>query len=193
MKIVGMIFGGIVVVLLIIGAMIWGTYNNLVVLDQNCDGEWAKVQVQYQRRFDLIPRVVEVTKDYIQYEGELLTNITQARSAWTKAFQSGDVAAQAEVGDELGALANRLMVIVSNENYPELGSKELVQDLIVELEGTENRIAQARNRYTEAVNKYNKAIRMFPNNIIAGMFGFTLRINFHSVHGANDPVEVDIY
>jgi LemA protein len=170
--VVALIVGGILI------AFVVG-YNNLVSLDVSCDEQWSQVQVQYQRRYDLIPRVVNATKLYINYEKSLLTDITEARSRWADAL-SQSLENQASANAEMDSVMSRLLAIVTVENYPDLKADQVVLGLIDELEGTENRISVARGRYNEAVATYNGAIRMIPTNLIAGMMGLSTRPYFAS-------------
>jgi LemA protein len=152
-------------------------YNHLVSLDISCDQEWSQVQVQYQRRYDLIPRVVNATKLYINYEQSLLMAITEARSRWAEAL-SQSVESQASANAEMDSVMSRLLAVVDVEAYPDLKANQVVLGLIDELEGTENRISVARMRYNEAVASYNGAVRMIPTNLIAGMMGLSTRPYF---------------
>jgi LemA protein len=184
----------IIVAILLIGivfvAMYYSTYNNLVGLEESVNEKWAQIEQELQRRYDLIPRVVNASKLYIQYEGSILQNVTELRSQWAAAMQSGDLDAINDATSKLDSAVTNLVVTV--ENYPELKSSQVVEDLIVELEGTENRISTERMRYNEAVRDYNQARRSFPANLWAAGWGFEGREYFEAKVGAQEPPEVPI-
>ena len=180
----------ILVVGIILVALYYGTYNSLVGLETNVDKQWAQVEQELQRRYDLIPRVVNASKLYINYEGSILQNVTELRSQWAAAMQSGDVSAINDATGELDSAVSRLLVVI--ENYPELKASQVVEDLIVELEGTENRISTERMRYNEAVGDYNQARRVFPANMWAAGWGFEARTYFEAKVGAEEPPPVNI-
>lgn len=179
----------IVVVGVIFAAMYFGTYNNLVQLEVTVDEKWAQVETVLQRRFDLIPNVVDAAKLYINYEGSILENITRLRSQWAEAQNSGDENAIVDASSSLTAGISQLVVVI--ENYPQLESSGIVQDLITELEGSENRISTERLRYNEAVSEYNQARRVFPANIWASGWGFEAREFFEATSGAENPPSVN--
>jgi LemA protein len=169
------------VVIVVIGLWLWGTYNSLVVASINVDNKWAQVQTQYQRRFDLIPRLVNVTSSYATFEKNTFTEITQLRSQWESTSDPNQRVQIAQQSD--GALTRLLAVF---ENYPTLRSVEAYRALQDELSGTENRISVARMDYNNAVRDYNVAIRVVPANIIAGLFGFKERSYFLAASGAEN-------
>ncbi len=178
----------LIVILVIVGifaSSIFGSYNTLVKLDEDVNTQWANVESKLQRRFDLIPNLVESVKGAMAHEKEVFTAIADARARLAGA---GSTDERVQASNELeGALA-RLLVVV--ENYPELKSNQNVTALMDELSGTENRISTERDRYNEIVRVYNSAIRRFPKNIMAGMFGFEKRPYFEAVPGANVAPEV---
>lgn len=175
----------IIAVLVIIVLSVVGVYNSLVRAEVNVDNAWAQVQTAYQRRADLIPNLVETVKGARDFEQETLIAITQARSAWTSAKTAEE---QVAAANQMESALSRLLVVV--ENYPQLKATQAFQDLMVQLEGTENRIAVERKRYNDAVGAFNTKIRVFPNNIIAGMFGFEKRTFFEATPGAETPPSV---
>lgn len=181
----------IIVVGVIFAVLYFGAYNNLVGLEESVDEKWAQVEQELQRRYDLIPRVVNASKLYIQYEGSILQNVTELRSQWAAAMQSGDVD---DINDATGKLDSEVsnLIVVIREDYPELEAQKVVQDLIVELEGTENRISTERMRYNEAVRDYNRARRSFPANLWAAGWGFEGREYFEAKVGAAEPPPVPI-
>lgn len=176
----------IVLVVLAIGLFINGksTYNNMVTLEQDVDQAWAKVEVQYQRRMDLIPNLVETVKGYAEHESSTYENVTRARAGLSdaynaaKAIPGADATANENDFDNYTGrqadLSRALSIYVNavREAYPDLKADTQFTDLQTQLEGTENRIATERGRYTEAVRQYNVAVRRFPANLWAGIFGF---------------------
>jgi LemA protein len=173
-----------VIVLIILSTI--SLYNGLVRSEVNVDNAWGNVQVQYQRRADLIPNLVETVKGAADFEQGTLTEITAARSAWTNARTPEE---QVAAANGMESALSRLMVVV--ENYPTLTATQNFQDLQAQLEGTENRVSVERQRYNTAVQDFNTKARVFPTNIVAGMFGFKQRTFFASASGAeNAPVVV---
>lgn len=185
--------GAVVVILVVVGAfflLYYGTFNSLVALEESVDEKWAQVEQELQRRYDLIPRVVNASKLYIQYEGSILENITRLRTQWASAMQMGDMDA---IGNATGQMESALSsLIVSVEAYPDLKASQVVQDLMTTLEGTENRISTERMRYNEAVRDYNRARKSFPGNIWAAGWGFEGRDYFEAKVGAEEPPLVPI-
>ncbi len=177
----------VIVIALVLGLA--GMYNGLVKKDQAVDSQWAQVETQYQRRYDLIPNLVNSVKGYFTQELAIFGEITNARAKYAGAQASGDTNAQAEAASELEGSLGRLLVII--EDNPEIKSDTLVQGLMDELAGTENRISVERGRYNTAVRDYNTAIKSFPTNILAGMFGFAEREYFESSGGADQPPVVE--
>ena len=185
---------GIAVVVVIIFGWIKSTYNGMVNAEETATTALANVQSAYQRRADLIPNLVEVVKGYASHEKETLEGVVAARSKATqvtldpanmtpeklKEFQQ----AQGELGAALGRL------IAIQENYPDLKANENFRDLQAQLEGTENRINEARNKYNGIVQKYNVTVRSFPANIFAGMFGFEKMDKFEAEAGAEKAPQV---
>jgi LemA protein len=144
-----------------------GTYNRFVSMDEAVKGSWAQVENQLQRRYDLIPNLVETVKGYAKQEKDVLVEVTNARA---KVGGAGTVPDKINANNELSSALSRLLVVV--EKYPDLKSNQNFIRLQDELAGTENRIAVERMRYNDAVKAYNVAIRSFPANLLAGMFGF---------------------
>ena len=159
--------GGIVAFVLIIALSVMGSYNSLVSSQTEVEQAQAKIEATLQRRHDLIPNVVNSVKGYMTHEEEVFKSIADARA---KIGSNASAKEKTAAQGELDSAVSRLLVLT--ENYPTLRSNEQVQSLIVELEGTENRIYVARTDYNAAVTKYNKSIRSFPKNIIANSFGF---------------------
>lgn len=183
----GLIIIGVVVVLIILAVvMIVPKYNSLVKGEEQVDAKWAQVETQLQRRFDLIPNLVETAKGYAAHEEEVFTQIADAR---TKYSGASSVEEAAEANNELTGALSRLMVIV--ENYPDLKANEQFTKLMDELAGTENLIATAREGYNEGVRAFNSDVRSFPGNLIAGVFGFEQKDYFEAAAGAETAPSVD--
>ncbi|HVY72858.1 MAG TPA: LemA family protein [Candidatus Paceibacterota bacterium] len=176
---------GIIVVLVVLYG--WAKYNSLVKANIAVDQQWAQVQSQYQRRFDLIPNLVNSVKGAMVQEQKVFDDIAQARTQYAGA-QTPDAQAAAATQVE-GSLA-RLLVVM--ENYPQLKSIDTVTSLMAELSGTENRIAVERMRYNDMVASYNAGVQTFPGNLLAGMFGFHARMMFQAQAGAETPPTVNL-
>lgn len=144
-----------------------GNYNKFVKMDVGIKAAWSQVENQLQRRYDLIPNLVETVKGYAKQEHDVLVEVTNARA---KVGGAGTVPDKIAANNQLTSALSRLMVVV--ERYPDLKSNQNFMKLQDELAGTENRIAVERMRYNEAVKVYNEAIRSFPSNMLAGMYGF---------------------
>jgi LemA protein len=142
-------------------------YNGIVSKHEAITAKWAQVENQLQRRNDLIPNLVETVKGYAAHEKTLLEDVTNARSQWARAASVDD---KIKAANQIDAALGRLLLVV--ENYPNLKADQTFLKLMDELAGTENRIAVERMRYNEAVREYNVAVRVFPGNIIAGVFGY---------------------
>ena len=158
----------VVLVILIPYSYLKGTYNSLVTLDEGVKAAWAQVENQLQRRFDLIPNLVETVKGYAAHEKEVFLRVTEARAKVGGATTIDDKIA---ANNGLTAALSRLLLVV--ERYPDLKANTNFIRLQDELAGTENRISVERRRYNEAVKDYNIKIRRFPTNLLAGMFGFS--------------------
>ncbi len=171
---------------LLIAFWIYGTYNSLVNLDEETKKAFAQVEVVMQRRFDLIPNLVETVKGYAAHEREVLMGVTEARARVGRAQTFGQ---RVEAQNELTSALGRLLVVV--ENYPDLKANQNFLQLQDELAGTENRISVERRRYNEAATEYNKRIRRVPANIVAGMFGFERASLLEAPAGAAEPPKVD--
>ncbi len=166
----------IVLVGIILFAWVQGAYNKMVAADEAVKASWAQVENQLQRRYDLIPNLVETVKGFATQEKSVLIGVTEARAKVGGA--GGDVNKRIGAENELSSALSRLMVIV--ESYPQLKSDQNFLRLQDELAGTENRLSVERRRYNEEVQKFNVLVRSFPANIIAGMFNFTVRQTFEA-------------
>lgn len=174
-------------VLLAIGAMFFGTYNSLVGKTTAIDGQWAQVETQYQRRFDLIPNLVESARGVMTQEQEVFGQIAEARTRYAGATTTEE---KVEGATQLESALGRLLVIM--ENYPQLRSNETVARLMDELAGTENRISVERRRFNELVQDYNGTIKRVPTNMMAMLFGFRERSYFEAAEGAETAPQVDL-
>ena len=182
-----LIWAGIALVMVL--AIVIGlasSYNGLVKLSQDADAQWAQVETQYQRRYDLIPNLVESVKGTMQQEQTIFTAIADARTQYGSASSADE---QAAAAGELESAVSRLLVVM--ENYPELKSISTVTQLMDELAGTENRISVERGRYNTLIRDYNTRIKSFPTMLMAGMFGFEERGYFESIPNADQPPVVD--
>lgn len=188
------IIGGIIIICLIVFSSFKSCYNEMVVEQEKATTAWSNVQSAYQRRADLIPNLVETVKGYAKHEEGTLTEVINARSKATQVtvdpanltpeklqeFQK----AQGDLSSALGKL------LAIQEAYPDLKANENFKDLQVQLEGTENRINEARNKFNTAVQQYNTLVRSFPKNIVAGIFGFDKMTKFEAEAGAQKAPEV---
>ena len=163
-----------------------GTYNSLVTMDESVKGAWAQVENQLQRRYDLIPNLVETVKGYAAHEKEVFVQVTEARS---KVAGAANISDKIQANNQLSSALSRLLVVV--ERYPELKANTNFVRLQDELAGTENRIAVERRRFNETVKAYNIRIRSFPTNIIAGMFGFEKATFFDVPQERQDAPKVE--
>ena len=167
----------VVVILLIIVGKGIGTYNNIIALEESVKAQWAQVENTYQRRFDLIPNLVSTVQGEANFEKSTLTEVMEMRSRMggtVKLDESlmNDEAALKKFQDMQGTLGGALQRLMAvSENYPDLKSNKSFQELRVQLEGAENRIAVERKRYNETVKEYNTTIRQFPTNLVAGFAG----------------------
>jgi LemA protein len=157
----------IIVIILIPFFYLKGTYNSLVTMDEGVKAAWAQVENQLQRRYDLIPNLVETVKGYAAHEKEVFLKVTEARA---KVAGAGSISDKIQANNGLSAALSRLLLVV--ERYPDLKANVNFIRLQDELAGTENRISVERRRYNESVREYNVAIRRFPTNLLAGLFGF---------------------
>jgi LemA protein len=164
-----------------------GNYNKFVNLDTTVKSSWAQVENQLQRRFDLIPNLVETVKGYAKQEKDVMVQVTEARSKVGGAANA-PISDKVAANNELSGALSRLMVVV--EKYPDLKSNQNFMKLQDELAGTENRIAVERMRYNEAVKVYNQTIKSFPANLLAGMYGFKEGAFFDAPKEAKAAVKV---
>ncbi len=166
-----------------------GYYNSFVDQEENVNQAWANVEAVLQRRYDLIPNLVNTVRGYASHERELLTEVTELRSQWANAQSAGNTQGSVNAATQLEGALGRLMVVV--ERYPDLKANQNFLALQDQLEGTENRISVERRRYNEAVAAYNRSIRRFPQTVFANIFGFDRREPFQAVAGAETAPTVE--
>jgi len=178
---------GIFVIILVVLALLFiPKYNSLVTAEESVQSKWAQVENQLQRRYDLIPNLVESVKGYANHEKEVIASITDARAQMGSAHSPKE---QAVANDTLNGALSRLLVVV--ENYPNLKADANFRQLMDELAGTENRLAVAREDYNNEVQAFNKTVKRFPGNLIAGMFGFEQKEYFKAAAGAEKAPSID--
>lgn len=177
--------GIVLLILVLIAVPLVGTYNGLIKSKQAVDAQWANVESKLQRRFDLIPNLVESVKGAMAQEQAVFGQIANARAKLSGARTTDDRAA---ASSELEGAISRLLVVM--ENYPVLKSNEQVSALMTELAGTENRISVERDRYNEAVLSYNTKLVAFPTVIFAKMLGFKEANYFKATAGAENAPQV---
>lgn len=183
MKIKGWIITLVIAVILIL--IFVSSYNKMISLSMTVDESWAQVENQLQRRFDLIPNLVETAKGYMKYEQQTLIEVTKARAS---VGQAQTINEKISANNQLeGALARLLVVF---EKYPDLKANENFVILMAELSGTENRIAVERQRYNQKVREYNTYIKKFPNLIIAAIFNFNEKPYFKAANEAEQAPKV---
>lgn len=176
LMIVGGVLGGLV---LLMALSTWSAYNGMVASAESVDAQWKQVESQYQRRFDLIPGLVESVKAVMSQEQEVFGQLAEARSKYSGAQTPSDRAAAA---GEVESSLSRLLVIM--ENYPQLKSAETTQTFMAQLEGTENRISVERMRYNDTARSYNVRIKRFPGNVVANIFNFDEKKYFEAQAGS---------
>jgi LemA protein len=183
----GIFLAIIVFIALSIGGWVVGKYNGLITLRVDTQTQQGQIETQLQRRFDLVPNLVSSVKGAMAQEQAVFKAIADARTkyAGVPAGSSDKLAA----GQQYESAIARLLVVM--ENYPELKSIPVVQDLMTQLEGSENRISVARQRYNESSQTYNRTLQSFPTNIIGGMFGFRDAVFFKGVEGSQVAPTVD--
>jgi LemA protein len=179
----------LLVVVGVIALFVIGIYNGLIGRRNRIDEALAQIQVQLKRRHDLIPNLVNAVKGYMGFEQKVLTDVTNARASAVTAGAQG-VAAQAQAENMLTGTLRSLFAVV--ENYPDLKANQNVLSLQEELTTTENQISFSRQHYNASVLEFNNAIQVFPNVLLAGMFGFTKREFFEAEPEAANVPNVDL-
>lgn len=187
----------IIIIAVIAIVTIWAIsgYNGMVNKEETVSNAWANVEAAYQRRADLIPQLVNTVKGYANHEKSTLDAVVSARTKATQMtvdvgeLTEENIQKYQEAQGEVGAAIGRLLAIT--ESYPELKANENFSELQAQLEGTENRINEVRKNYNASVKEYNVSVRKFPNNILAGMFGFERKAEFKAEEGASKAPEVN--
>ena len=183
--------GGTIALLVILGIVVLfalyaiGLYNGLVGLRNRVKDQWAQIDVQLKRRFDLIPNLVETVKGYAKHETETFENVIKARNTFLSA---GTPEAEIEANGELTKAISRLFALA--ENYPELKANTSFLQMQNDLKEVEGTIASSRTFYNDTVLMYNNKVQMFPSNIFAGMFGFQTSAFFEAVEAEKENVQV---
>jgi len=179
---------GVIAGVVVIGVMAYVSYyNRLVTLNESITADWSQVEIQLQRRLDLIPNLVKTVKGYAKHEREVFTNIADARAKLAGAKTVND---KVKAANEFEGALSRLLAIA--ENYPQLRASENFSRLQDELSGTENRVAVERRRYNETVQAFNILVRRFPSNLVAAMSGFERKeVYFESKSEAKDAPKVE--
>ncbi len=177
------------IIILVVVALfvLWGftSYNGLVTVNESVNNQWAQVETQYQRRFDLIPNLVESVKGVMKQEQAVFIALAEARTRYSGATTVDE---KAQAAGQVESALGRLLVIT--ENYPQLKSSETVQTLMAQLEGTENRVSVERTRFNDTVRDYNLRTKRFPGMIFAKIFGFGERPYFEAASGADTTPKV---
>jgi len=187
----------VIVLILIIYGSFTGTYNKMVTMEEGVKASWSQVENVYQRRFDLIPNLVETVKGYASHESETLSAVTEARASAGGVMNISDEVLQdpaaferfQQAQGQLSSALQRLLVVT--ENYPDLKANQNFLALQDQLEGTENRIAVERKRFNEQVRIFNTYIKQFPRMIIANMAGFDEKPYFEASTGAENAPKVE--
>jgi LemA protein len=169
---------GVIAVVVLMGLYVFSTYNSFIKLGIDADTQWKQVEVNYQRRFDLVPNLVESVKGIMKQETEVFTAISEARTRYSGATTPDE---RAKAAGQMESALGRLLVIT--ENYPQLKSSETVVTLMSQLEGTENRISIERIRFNDSVRMYNLKVKQLPGSIIASIFGFEEKAFFEATEG----------
>ena len=161
-----------IALIIIVALILWiiSIYNSLVKSKLKVDNAWSQIDVQLQRRFDLIPNFVETVKGYMKHESETFEKIAALRTSWANSSSVGE---KAKLDSELSGTLKTIMAV--SENYPELKANTNFSELSEELRNTENKISFSRQFYNDSVTMYNTKLELFPSNIIAGMFNFKSR------------------
>ena len=178
------IIGGFALLVLIIVLMVFGTFNGFVAAEQQVDEKWANIETQFQRRVDLIPNLVATVQGVSDFESDTLVELSKLRTQWQTQPET-----RIETANQIESALSKLLLVA--ENYPVLQATQAYRDLLVQLEGTENRISFARQEYNSAVRNYNTQIKRIPGVFLANMFGFTDKEFFEAQAGADVVPDVD--
>lgn len=175
----------IILILLLICGLIIKCYNTLVQKRNRVENAWAQIDVQLQKRFDLIPNLMETVKGMCNYEKETFTNIVEARNRYSTASTVDD---KIKVSNESEKLFNSINVL--HEDYPELKSNEGYLKFMDSLNNIEEQISVSRLFYNDTVNKFNDEVMCFPNNVIASIFGFKKHDLFEVENNVRENIKV---
>lgn len=195
--ITGGILGLIIIIALVLVFSGISTYNKMVRLDEAVTEKWSQVENNYQRRADLIPNLVKTVRSYAEYEQETLTEVVEARAKATSVnidpakLDAASIQQFQEAQAGLSSALSKLLVVV--EKYPDLKANQNYLDLQRQLEGTENRISNARRKFNEGTRDYNTYIRRFFPRILAGWFGFDQKAYFEAEEGSEEAPDVGDY
>ncbi len=173
-------------IVILAGLYSWSLYNRLIVANETVEKQWAQVETQYQRRFDLIPNLVEIVKGIAKQEQKVFGDLAMARSKYSGASSVND---KVQAANDVESALSRLLVIV--ENYPQLNSAQNFQTLMVQLEGAENRISVERQRFNDQIRGYNLLVKGFPSRILASWYGFGERSYFQATTGSREAPKVN--
>ena len=177
----------ILIIAVLLFLFIISLYNKLVTSRQKVKNAWSQIDVQLQRRFDLIPNLVETVKGYMGHEEGVLTKVTELRTSWANAKS---VSEKAELDNELSGTLKTIMAV--SENYPDLKANQNFSELQEELRSTENKISYSRQFYNDAVTMYNTRLETFPSNLVASVFNFKAETLFEAESAeARKNVKVD--
>lgn len=157
----------IIFLIVIVAIFVISVYNGLITSKNQVENAWSKIDVELQRRFDLIPNLVETVKGYTSHEDNVLTKVTELRSSWSNA---STIQEKAKLEKELSSALNSINVVA--EQYPDLKANTNFLSLQEELSNTENQISSSRASYNSIATAYNTRLEIFPNNMIASMFKF---------------------
>ena len=176
---------GIIIVVVLIAIYIVATYNGLVGMRNRVKDQWAQIDVQLKRRFDLIPNLVETVKGYASHEQETLKGVIEARNKFNVAKTPEE---EMKANDQLSNFVSKLFAL--SEAYPDLKANQNFMSLQSDLKDTEDKIASARQFYNDTVLTLNNKIEMFPSNIVASMFKFTKEPFFEANEESREAVKV---
>lgn len=177
------IIGIVVVVLILMGVFVMGIYNGEVSRNQTVDAQWGNVETEYQKRFDLVPQLVNVVKGAANFEQETLVQLSELRTQWQTQTETNEKIATA---NQFESTLSKLLLVA--ENYPVLQANEQFQTLQIQLEGIENRISVERKKYNDTAREYNTYIQVFPNAFFLG--GKEAKEYFESAPGSENAPEV---
>ncbi|MBA3649266.1 MAG: LemA family protein [Chitinophagales bacterium] len=189
------VIGVIVLIAIVLYSTFKGAYNNMVTKNQDTQAKWSQVESQYQRRTDLYTSVVKVIQGSADFEQSTLTQVINARARATSVtvdpskLTPESIQQFQQAQDQLSSAFSRLLVVA--ERYPTLQTTQQFKDFQVQIEGTENRINKSRDDFNLSVQDYNTYIKTFPNNMMAGMFGFTEKGYFKSNPGSQNPPDIN--